>query len=124
MSGYLGSLSVQQTEALEELKEQLSKTDFSERVGSHPDGDKYLLRMLRATMNSKSKKRVFVVSKARSRLEDVLRWKEEHNIKFGSPPEMYDIYRKANPIHVWKDYKSKSVVLYNRKSTTRSIEQH
>ena len=114
-SGYLETLTAQQSESLAALKNELSQTEVADEVANHPDGDRYLLRMLRATMKDKSGKRKFQVAKAKARTIEVLRWKRKHGIVINQEPEKYHIYRKANPILLWKDYKAETVVLVNRK---------
>ena len=49
-SGYLGSLNDQQGAALINMREKTKHLDY---VRNHPEGDAYLLRFLRATMESK-----------------------------------------------------------------------
>ena len=114
-TGYLETLTAQQSACLEELKAELGETHVAETVANHPDGDRYLLRMLRATMKGKTGKRVFQVNKAKARTIAVLEWKEKLGLAPNEEPAKYHIYRKANPILLWKDYKAETVVLVNRK---------
>lgn len=113
LSGYPDTLTPQQKEALDELKAEVGDR---KDVLEHPEGESYLLRMLRATMKDKTGRRVFVVGKAKPRLLQVLDWKQENQIKPEmDPPEKFEIYRKAYPLWVWGDKKSKMVITYSRK---------
>ena len=65
---------------LEDLKKALSETEFAKRVESHPEGDGFLLRVLRATMKDKKSTRVFQLEPAIERALVILKFLEKHKV--------------------------------------------
>lgn len=115
LSGFAATLTAQQKTALDELKQRVEESEYAAKIKEHKEGDKYLLRMLRATMKDKNKARIFKADKAEKRLIQVLQWKEKHEIDVNKKPPHFDVYRKMNQMTYWKDYKAKTVVVLNRK---------
>lgn len=112
-SGYLTSLSVQQAAALVELEARVQASEFRADVYEVLEDEprRFLLRFLRATMKSKSSKRIFVVQAAYKRLCDTLQWRRDRgfNVPFNeiARPEKYDDpYLLVRPGHFWVDHTS------------------
>mmetsp|Transcript_12646 Transcript_12646/g.14501 ORF Transcript_12646/g.14501 Transcript_12646/m.14501 type:complete len:271 (+) Transcript_12646:163-975(+) len=111
-SGFLGHMTSQQTEALKELKEIVEQSELAEALDKHPDGDKYLLRMLRATMKDKGRKRIFKPELAFKRLSEVLNWKADNLEEVKT--EDFQVFEKAYPNYHFHDKKQGTLVWINR----------
>jgi len=99
-TGFETTLTEQQAAALAEVKARMAKTELQPDLDQNPDGDRFTLRFLRATMSHKSSDRVFNVDKAVDRLTRTLRWRRKYKadhwrrvLETGGPmPEGYDRY--------------------------------
>ena len=103
-SGYEGNLTPQQGKMLKELKEKLANSKYKARVETQLDGDRFLLRFLRATMKDKSGERIFDVNEAFSRLTKMYDWRKEYDIdsleelvEKNVKPEGFDRFREIYP---------------------------
>lgn len=117
-SGFEGRLTPQQSVALEELKAQLAESQYAEEIATHPDGDKFLLRFLRASMKSKNSKRIFNLPAAMARLEDTLEFRRAHGLDSPfdevAPPKELDIFRQLIVSDWWADEKRNTLVVIQR----------
>ena len=118
-SGFEATLNDQQSQALETFIAEIKGTKYEERVENHPDRIRFLLRILRATMKDKRKKRIFLVPEAKSRLFSVLDWKEKYDVDINTQPPEFEEYRKIYPALYYADYKAETIV-WIRKWTTAS----
>ena len=109
-SGYIDTLTLEQSEGLNELKNMVKGSIYEGRVNSHPEGDRFLLRMLRATMKDKSKRRIFKPSAAKERLFRVLDWKQKYQVDIDNKPEMFEQYLQVYPSHNYRDYTAETIV--------------
>ena len=109
-SGFEDTLNLQQEEALETLRNEVKGTKYEERIRTHPDSTRFLLRVLRATMKDKSKKRIFQVKEAKARLFAILDWKEEYDVDINKKPPEFDEYRKVYPALFYADYRAETIV--------------
>ena len=76
-TGYEANLTEQQRAALAELKARIATTDFQRDVEGNPDGDRFVLRFLRATMGDKRGARVFDVDAAEARFKEALEFRRK-----------------------------------------------
>jgi len=83
-SGFEGTLTAQQHQALASLISDIQKTSFWPDFEQNPDGSRFLLRFLRATMKDKSGERVFQVDKAKERLIRTLEWRRKYKVSLSS----------------------------------------
>lgn len=112
-TGFTATLTAQQKASLEVMKLEVCA---EKEIRNHPEGDKYLLRMLRATMKDKGGERLFQVEKAKPRLYSVLRWKRANNLAEGvQAPPKFSIYRENYQLWVWRDYSCKTLVAFSSK---------
>mmetsp|Transcript_19021 Transcript_19021/g.23337 ORF Transcript_19021/g.23337 Transcript_19021/m.23337 type:complete len:230 (-) Transcript_19021:612-1301(-) len=113
-SGFVDTLSEQQTESLTKFKEIMLASEYAEDLKGKEDLDRYLLRYLRANMKSKSKDRIFDVEAAKAGLIATLKIRRKHKIDSyrtaGENPQGYDKYVEINPAFAYKDPKAKLVV--------------
>ena len=100
-TGFERSLTPQQAAALAELKTRLRRSAYSADVAANPDGDRFVLRFLRATMRDRTGERVFQVDDAERRLLHTLEFRREHQVDAirreleagAAPPADYARYR-------------------------------
>lgn len=102
----------QQEESLESLKIRLEGSEYRKKAFGHPDGDEFLLRVLRATMASKKKERLFDEKEAYERVCKILDFKDKHNV--WRKPDSFDDYRKVYPRFAYKDRKANKVLFFSR----------
>ena len=76
-TGFETRLTPQQQSALNELKARMEKTEHWPALESHPDGDRWILRFMRATMKDKHGARIFQVDQAEARLIRTLEWRKK-----------------------------------------------
>lgn len=114
LSGFESTLNEQQSSALEELIEAIKGTEYEERIDKHPDRVRFLLRILRATMKDKRKKRIFQVKDAKARLFAVLDWKKKYDVDINKKPPEFDEYRKIYPALYYPDYRAETIVWIQR----------
>jgi hypothetical protein len=106
-SGFEASLSAQQAQELAELKTLFEHKSpaYLPDLAQNPDGDRFLLRFLRATMKDKQGARVFDAHKAHVRLLKTLDWRRKYKVDDlrraletgGEMPKGYDMYKKVRP---------------------------
>jgi hypothetical protein len=78
-SGYLTSLTTQQNNVFGEFKLQLKQTEYWSDVEKNPDGDRFLLRFLRATMKDKHTTRIFQLKPAMERITGTLKFRQQYH---------------------------------------------
>jgi len=99
-TGFLDTLTEQQAESLAKLKELVNESEYAEAINARPEGDKYLLKYLRATMKDKKKKRIFYVPAAYTRLISTWQWKLDNNVK--ERGEKQDLLQEVYPRYYYK----------------------
>jgi len=76
-SGFETTLNAQQKQSLSDFRIRWEKSEFAQEVAEHPDGDRWLLRFLRASMKDKHGARIFDVNAAEARMKKTLQWRRE-----------------------------------------------
>lgn len=76
-TGFEVNLTEAQKVALDELKKRMEKSEYAQELLENPDGDRFVLRFLRATMKDKSGARVFDVNAAEERLKRTMQWRRD-----------------------------------------------
>jgi len=110
-TGYEANLTDQQRDVLNKLMNNLRNSEFWPDFQQNPDGVKFVLRFLRATMKDKSKNRLFQLQPAEERLYNTFRWRRQHkvddvrrSIEIGAFPPGYDFYwNEVRPRLQWID---------------------
>jgi len=96
----------------------LADSKYARDVAQHPDGDRFLLRFLRASMKSKHHKRIFQTKAAFKRAVETLEFRREQgfNRSFSEVPvpTTYHIYRELSPQYCWVDKKRETLVYIER----------
>lgn len=114
-SGHGSTLTDQQREVFEELKNVLKDDEKLAAVLSIPYLDNFLLRFLRATMKEKKNRRLFHLDQALARLREVVEFKEKHGIKYDMKrPENHDEFNQVYPYVDWEDNVSHVIVAIER----------
>lgn len=81
-TGYQGNLTPQQTQALHQLKTRLETLPYyHEEILAHPDGERWLLRFMRATMRDKNRTRVFEADEAFKRVKKTYEFRHKYEIE-------------------------------------------
>jgi len=100
-TGFESNLTAQQRAELAKLKGLLAAGEYAADVAQNPDGDRWVLRFLRASMRDKGGKREFDADAAHARILQTLEWRREHGVdkvrwrvEAGEPEsELYARYR-------------------------------
>ncbi len=107
-TGFEANLNLQQQNALNELKNILKNSEYSNDIENHPNGDRFLLKFLRATMKDKNGRRIFNVKACKERIFNTLEWRREYNcdtirdqITNGIEPfpDLIEKYQKIRPMY-------------------------
>ena len=96
--------------------------ELAEELAKHPDGDRYTLRFLRATMGDRHGKRVFDVASAEARIKDTLQFRKamklddvRKRIEAGDFPADYLVYRdKVRPRYSFIDPTTGRYIVFER----------
>lgn len=120
-SGFLQTLNAQQEAELEKLAEKVKDVPF---LKDHPDGDAYLLRFLRATMEKKNSDRIFHTDNwggnegAYERIMETVEFYKKWNLD--SPPAKFEEFKKLRPQRSWFDEKMNKLVVCEKSALFHS----
>lgn len=106
-TGFEGNLTPPQAAALDELRTRITKsTEYSADYANEPNGDRFLLAYLRASMKDKSGARIFRVDAAEERIHKTFDFRRKYNLleiqnwvtsESKQTPEGYESFLKAYP---------------------------
>lgn len=129
-TGFEHALTDQQRLALADLKVRLEKSEFQADIVEHPDGDRWLLRFLRATMKDKHGARLFNVVDAEERILKTLAWRRLHGVDEmrrklergeNGQPDVYDIFLRQVPYVILTNPETGDVFRFDRMGTSMSM---
>lgn len=122
-AGYLANLTPQQKAVLEALKAKMEKTEFAKELAANPDGDRFILRYLRATMKDKTGERVFDLNEGEKRLVEALNYRRKYKVDEEIRPNIENNTLPADYVRYLTDVRPRLILVEPRTGRVVQIER-